>query len=173
MARKATVTPKQAKKLLEPAAGKANRPFSSKMAAKLAEDMGAERQQKIKQLKEQTQQVQDANQPRTVPQQQHSPAEGTGGDYIQWKWRSTCGQYGILRISTGGTAIDYVMERHSPFCYRLRYADGPGSWTEYSVQLGTGQRCGCASYRTNSRGELGATCKHIRALMALREQKAI
>lgn len=81
---------------------------------------------------------------------------------VRWMFRQEeerGGVFGVLRITTGDTIEDYLVERVFGAVYKLTKLQH-GMTNTYTVVLGTNQTCGCDA------GRRGTACKHIAALNA-------
>lgn len=88
-----------------------------------------------------------------------------------WEWRSPCGQYGVIEITAdSGDTKFYLTTVLSPNCVEMSYTDSPGKKITYTVFFGKTHFCGCETFRYSPTDVTGQqTCKHIKALTAMRE----
>lgn len=89
-----------------------------------------------------------------------------------WEWRSPCGQFGVIEIATEESKPAFYMAvLISPNCVELSKVEHPCRRMSYSVFIGKYHFCGCESFRRSvpEEGTGQQTCKHIRALLEMRE----
>jgi hypothetical protein len=100
--------------------------------------------------------------PKNEPKTNEKPGEAARK--VGWSWRHPGGGYGVLHI-VNGEQVEYFVQRMSPNAFTLTKL-APSSTVTYSVVMGKVPTCGCKSYQHQHEGE--ATCKHIRAMQALK-----
>lgn len=89
-----------------------------------------------------------------------------------WEWRSPCGQFGIIEITTEvGTPTFYNAYILSPNSMELTKVEAPGQRKSYVVFFGKVCFCGCESFKRSPLREKDGQqeCKHVKALQAMRE----
>lgn len=92
---------------------------------------------------------------------QTPPVRKTG-----WRWTDPNGCFGILYIVNGDTEGYYLAQRLAPSACLLTKLE-TGRTTTYAVTFGKAKSCGCEGFKNRS------TCKHVEALLKMREEQKL
>lgn len=100
----------------------------------------------------------------TEPQTTINFDQGRG---IRWVWRSRCGTFGVIHITTKEGSWDYFIQFFVGYYELSKIEPLMGLQPKYKVVLPVVEGCTCMGYKTHKH------CKHVLGLACLREKNKL